>query len=285
MIERSHLEHVVTDHCNLKCANCSSGSPFLDENFSDVQQFEQDVTELSKYMRIEHIRFVGGEPTLHPDIVKFCDIAKKSDLVRGKVSIVTNGLKLLNMPNEFWKAVDIISLSVYNDSGINYHKVIDMLHEQSDKNQIRFFIATDEEEQSNLEIVKKNYKIDRQYVDTGTFKLVDVYEEMTENQSQEIFDGCLMKEICHSFKDGRYFRCTISVLKDKHYKAKNIQTGYNFFDQDSIPIDSTFPEHWEPYTKSKQININACRFCRGIQTDLSEPHRQMTNQEILKWKN
>ncbi len=283
MIYRTHLEHLLTEHCNLKCANCSSGSPFLPEGFSDVNVYERDVKTLGKYMRMDYIRFVGGEPTLHPEFTKFCEIAKKSDLLQKKVTVVTNGLKLLNMPEEFWQAVDMIALSVYAKSGINYHKVIELLHEQRDKNNVTFLIATEEEQQANIELIKSSYDIDKQYVDHGTFKILDVYDEFSQTEAQDIFDGCLMKDICHSFLDGRYYRCTISTIKDKHYAAKGIETGYNFKIQDSIPIDDNFAESWESYTKSEVININACRYCRGIQTDFSEPHRQLSKEEILNW--
>ena len=283
MIYRTHLEHLVTEHCNLKCANCSSGSPFLKEGLSDVNQIEKDVKTLGKYMRMDFIRFVGGEPTLHPELPKFFEIAKRSELLQKKVTCITNGLKLLNMPNEFWEHVDVIGLSVYAHSGINYHKVIEILHEQKDKNGVTFFIATEEDQQSKIEIIKDNYDINKKYVDHGTFKILDVYEEFSQTQAQDIFDGCLMKDICHSFLDGRYYRCTISTIKDKHYAAKGIDTGYNFKIQDSIPINDDFPEAWEKYTKSKILNINACRFCRGIQTDLAEPHRQLTKEELLNW--
>ena len=93
MIHREYLEYYLTYHCNLKCANCSVGSPYIDPTFHwDFDSFKNDVDNLSKYMRIKTLRLLGGEPTLHPDIADYMRYATESDLVTGGVAVATNGI-------------------------------------------------------------------------------------------------------------------------------------------------------------------------------------------------
>lgn len=281
MLYRTHIEHLVTEHCNLKCANCSSGSPFLKEGFSDLEQWKRDITELAKYMRIDYVRFVGGEPTLHPKFVDFCNVVKDSGILNKKVSVVTNGITLLNQPDEFWQAVDLISLSMYRNTGINYEKVLDKIQEAYDKYGVTYNIATDQEQIENLGTVKNNYIYEK--LAQGTFKLMDAYEEHSPEVAQDVFSGCILKDICHSVKDGRYYRCTISTIKNKHYEAKGIPTNYDF-KEDGLLIDSTFPDKFNDYISSKEININACRYCNGWQAEEFEEHRQLSKEEIKVWQ-
>jgi hypothetical protein len=54
------------------------------------------------FEHIFEIRLMGGEPLLHPELLTFCNFTRNL-YPNTNVSIYTNGILLLKMPDEFWK--------------------------------------------------------------------------------------------------------------------------------------------------------------------------------------
>ena len=96
--ELDRLEIHITDHCNLKCANCSMLSGLVksnkNANFSITQRA---LINLHKYYdQIYQIDLIGGEPTLNPDLMKYCSLLREL-YPKSKIFIVTNGTTIINM--------------------------------------------------------------------------------------------------------------------------------------------------------------------------------------------
>ncbi len=99
-----YIEYHLTDHCNLNCRGCGHFSPFAPETFANPDQFEIDISRLSKlFTNIFKIRLMGGEPLLHPEPESFMLIARKY-FPQSDIRIVTNGTLLKAARSEFWKA-------------------------------------------------------------------------------------------------------------------------------------------------------------------------------------
>lgn len=108
-----NLEVHVTEHCNLNCKGCFHYSPLAKPAFLDIIQYEKDMKRLSElfYNEAEYINLMGGEPLLNPDIIKIMKITRqyfKHSLIR----IVTNGIMLNEMSDEFWRECQINDISV-----------------------------------------------------------------------------------------------------------------------------------------------------------------------------
>lgn len=99
------LEVCLVEHCNLNCAGCDHFSPLAEPEFADYESTERDFARLSFLFHghARQIRLMGGEPLLHPDLVKFLKMARKY-FPDAAILIVTNGLLLLNQSEEFWLA-------------------------------------------------------------------------------------------------------------------------------------------------------------------------------------
>ncbi len=102
MINLDYIEFWATRHCNLNCKGCSSCSPIMPEWFLDLQKLNDDLSRL-KYLGINilNINILGGEPLLHPDIMKIFQLVRKI-YSSANISLMTNGLLLPEMPSEFW---------------------------------------------------------------------------------------------------------------------------------------------------------------------------------------
>ena len=100
----SYIEIDLVAHCNLRCKGCSHFSPLVNQWFADFREFEKDLQRLrSMFHNIESIRLLGGEPLLHPEIIKFIYTTRKI-FKNARISIATNGALLFSMKNDFWEA-------------------------------------------------------------------------------------------------------------------------------------------------------------------------------------
>lgn len=107
------FEVPLTDHCNLNCAYCSHFSPLADEAFLDIEEYERDISRLEVLFngQAAGVSLVGGEPLINKDIVKFIEVTRKHlhhpcEQYDGGIglNIVTNGLLLPKMGEDFWEA-------------------------------------------------------------------------------------------------------------------------------------------------------------------------------------
>ena len=99
------IETVVTDHCNLKCANCNQASPHLAESFLDPDELKADLASLSQVMRAEEFRLFGGEPLQHPQVDRIVEVIRDSGISR-RITLITNGLLLHRASDHLWRSID-----------------------------------------------------------------------------------------------------------------------------------------------------------------------------------
>ena len=112
-----YLEFHLVDHCNMNCGGCTHYAPMADSWFADIGRATADFARLKELFRnIRHVRFMGGEPLLHPDCPRFLHVVRDA-FPNTRLELVTNGLLLAGQPEQFWSACretdTIISLSVY----------------------------------------------------------------------------------------------------------------------------------------------------------------------------
>ncbi len=81
----------ITNHCNLECPIC------IVQNKNNYNMTREEFGRIldgiiEREGSIETINLSGGEPTLHPDFLAFCDMARSRKEI-SRVSISTNGLR------------------------------------------------------------------------------------------------------------------------------------------------------------------------------------------------
>ena len=259
MLHKHYMEHAITDHCNLKCDGCSMHSPYLDSAFSEIESFKKDIAEVAKYICFTEFRFVGGEPTLHPNIIEFFKETKKSGITK-RIAVCTNGSSIFTLTPEFFLAVDLIYISMYPETGINYNKITQYLDSITDKYNFNYIY-----ENKDTTFIKMHSDV-----------------ELSLEETQKNFMKCQIAWDwgCISFKDGRLFRCSISLIKNKFFKQTGQSEPYDFLQEDSIPIyDSEFNEQNLNMFIYSRESLKACRFCFGTRS-ISVPRKQLTTQEI-----
>src|SRR5579859_7018604 len=99
-------------HCNIHCQWCSHASPSFPKQYADSASVVANLTTLSKFMQVDHVRVLGGEPLLHPQLNVLIEAIRGTG-ISDRVRLLTNGLTLHRVSPEFWRVVDEVHVSVY----------------------------------------------------------------------------------------------------------------------------------------------------------------------------
>lgn len=194
-IENEACEINVAEHCNLRCRGCSHMSPVLPKQFVDPDEVYRDLSILARHYRAEHVRLLGGEPLLHPDLAVVAAAVRESGIT-GRVRVLTNGLLLPRAPVHLWRAVDEIHVSIYPG------------HELSRADLDR---CTRQAAETRVELVIKRFGHFREaYSETGT---------SDEHLIREIYSTCQIAHVwrCHNVSRGYFFKCPQAIFLNRMF--------------------------------------------------------------------
>lgn len=196
--EIMELQYMVAYQCNLNCKGCSHFSPLVKEPlFATADMIKRDLTQLKKLVKnIWRICMLGGEPLLNKQLGEILYVVREI-YPNVKLSILTNGLLIRNMPDELvtaiYKTNTKIILTQYPQMGDLYIKDIEFLK----KNNIPFGINMGKQKQAFLKRLTSKDN-------------TDVYVK---------FENCVSKR-CTTMFNGKIAACylplTISYL-DKYF--------------------------------------------------------------------
>lgn len=91
--QMKRCEMIITEYCNFKCPYCRGLKPEIYGNRKlkqlSLDEIKQNIDYWCENEPLENIRFSGGEPTLHKNIVEVIEYAKFIGIKR--IAISTNG--------------------------------------------------------------------------------------------------------------------------------------------------------------------------------------------------
>ena len=87
------LEINAVRHCNLSCRSCSHSSPIAEKENIDPSVVGKDLRSLSRFLKCQVVRILGGEPLLHPSLKELLKEVKCSN-ISANICLVTNGILL-----------------------------------------------------------------------------------------------------------------------------------------------------------------------------------------------
>jgi hypothetical protein len=237
MEHKPFLQIHVVEHCNLNCRGCAHFSPIapikeitIEDLISSYECIRPYFSEL--FCRLE---LMGGEPLLHSHINEVLKVSReyfKDDEIR----LVTNGLKLLNMSDEFfetclYKKINI-AISVY-PIGLDYSEI-----------------------SKKLEKYKINYKFYGNYSDCKRF--IGYRLDMdADNDISDSYSRCKYSGHCIQLRSNRLYPCFVPAYVD-HLN--------DFFGLDIRCVDDDYVSLSDKpsiETIKKKINgpIPFCRYC------------------------
>lgn len=252
------FEVALAEHCDLNCAGCEHFSPLAEPEFADFEEVARDFARLSSLSRghVNQIRLLGGEPLLHPDLLKFLKMAREY-FPDGDISIVTNGIKLLNQPEIFWQTCKENRITIRPTKypiSLNYEE----MEKCAAEHEVEYHYY------NNSAVIKtmRLYRMD-----------VNGMQNATRN-----FWGCHLGNRCLYMQHGRLYTCAFAPTA-RHF-SRYFGVDLKELPEDSIDIyqASSVQEIMEFLAKP----IPFCRYCMPDKTTWGTPWHQ-TERLIEEW--
>lgn len=252
----------ITEHCNLNCRGCFHCSPLAKKEFLSIEEYEKDCRRLSELFQenVECIELLGGEPLLHPQITEFFRITRTC-FEKGRIVLVTNGILLLSMKEEFW-----IAAQKYRIDFAPTHYPI----------KVDYTAIQKKAESFGLKYSPFSMKTDEQ----GNKILENFHFDITGNQSEiKNFYRCYRGNYCISLKHGRLYSCVIGANLyhfKEYFGLKQIEIPEN----DGIDIHSvkSADEIAEFLTKPMHV----CKYCNLVAERSYIPF-QRSEKKMEEW--
>jgi molybdenum cofactor biosynthesis enzyme MoaA len=112
--QMKRCEMIITEYCNFSCPYCRGLDNFIYGNRKvkelSLSEIKRNIDYWCEKTPLENIRFSGGEPTLHKDIVQIVEYAKEKGINR--IAISTNGSNKI----ELYKALVVAGCNDFSIS-------------------------------------------------------------------------------------------------------------------------------------------------------------------------
>jgi len=249
------LEYNLADHCNLSCRGCSHLSPYVRKNSISIDTFTRDVVRLAEVYRVRRFRFVGGEPLLNRDIVRFAQAVRASGIA-SQIEVVTNGLLLRRVDDELLQHIDSVSVSVYPAAG----DLTQSLHAAQQRCR------------------HHGVRLQIEYIDR--FRRMEMPRAAEASPLvDEIFRSCLIAHTwsCQTFYSGYFYLCSRPIYTDSYLQRLGEPTRH-FRDADGIALhEPDLAARLRAYLRSSHP-LSACQHCLGT-VGKYERHSQLDANE------
>ena len=235
---QKHLDYFciqLVGECNLKCRGCDHFSPLAVGEYLSLNEFEKDFKRLAELTetKVKRIGLMGGEPLLHPELIKFFPVSRKY-FPDSDIQLVTNGILLSSQKEDFWLSVKKYAITIMLTKypiNINEERILTLVR----KYNVRFSYYNNPKEE------KTSYKIP--------------LDPEGKQDAGINFKNCFHSNKLCLLKDGKIYPCTVAP---NVYRFNNT-FNYNLPVDDGIDIFklSTEKELLENLTKP----LKMCRYC------------------------
>jgi len=241
---KGNFDVLITGGCTLNCKGCSY-IDYMDMgnticNVMKFEEFKNIIQKLIKNnLKLESITILGGEPTIHPEYLKFIQyLYTFKHKIYSKLIVHTNGT---NLGNDFINSldyIDVVKFSFYPISYSIYDKLI--------SSKLYDFIIS-----KKVKIVIK--KVDK-FFDYGNKR------DDLEYSKKLNWQRCFMKKSCRVLTQDKIFRCPIAFNNNEEGQSYDRDKIIKYIENDIEPMNlcenCPFPpkeKKWE--TNNKDVDI------------------------------
>ncbi len=223
------IEFQIVDHCNLNCRGCSHFSNISEKRFIDARVLTKCFDKLNSHIGyVYSVALMGGEPLLHPDLIDIMQYCRDR-FPLSEIRIVTNGLLLDKMPEEFYRACHKNRILIYISKYPPTINKLDKIKEILSLYQVRYFISSTVREFS-----------------------VCLNPEGTSDMKYT-FEHCGRKS-CTIVRDDHIYVCPISAYIDKYNK----RFGQNIPQPEGLNLYDCSTDELLEYLKNP---VRTCSYC------------------------
>ena len=262
-ITKPCLEYMVLnilDHCNLRCKGCDHFACIADKYEVPYKTIHEDIKRMAEIFHNDYIMKIavmGGEPLLHPELLKILKDVRES-FPHAMIRLTTNGILLLKQKEDFWetcKENDIVIVQTRYPIALDFEGIREKAEMEGVKH--IYFEGTGDKE------VRKSFK-----------KIIDLEGN---NDPVESFANCHISNYGNFLMEGKMYSCPFSCqsyrIFNKKFKKELRLTEKDYLDIYQVDDMQTF---FEFAARPKFY----CRYCTGI-SPLFDWTR--SKQEIVEW--
>lgn len=274
------LHIMVASHCNYSCKGCITFSPVAKEEFTTYEDFYRDFSILKDLIadKLENLAFMGGEPTLNPDLFKIMQKCAEW-FPNAQTGLNTNGSLLHTYGDDFWELARdmnlIIFLSYYP---VNFDRTfIEKKIEKYGLKKYQFYIPSKKLYDINTrKVINENYNFKGTH--PWSKHIVDLdgsidYIERRYNCKHRIFNSYARGNIYHcdfhsticAFKD--YFNLDIEITEKDYIKVTDIKNK----------------KQLEDFVLSPKPLCRYCKQCHAICYGAKEEEWEFSKRELSEW--
>jgi len=255
---RLSVEYNLTEHCNLACYACDHASPLLSKKFASVEEFSRDFEALAPVFHSQQLRIVGGEPLLHPRLLDFLAEARRIGIADAIV-LITNGVLLHQVADEFWKLIDQLWISVY--PGVKLRCSVDECAQICKSHDV--LLRVDRVRQFERTLIND-------HIDDP--KLV-----------KTIFRECRLASeySCHTVHEGRFYKCSIAPFQEPRLALRGIAFENRAIDGILLHDNANLYQDLDRCLNGP-TPLAACSYCLGS-SGPSVPHHQLNRRGSSQW--
>tara|TARA_R100000742_G_C4270088_1_gene88730 strand:+ start:337 stop:1134 length:798 start_codon:yes stop_codon:yes gene_type:complete len=210
----------ITDYCNLHCDGCIVLDYQQSGQVTNEKLSSKDVKDIiweleRRKLRLEELKILGGEPTLHYELNSIIDYIKSSKIT-DKLTLVTNGLNLTDKVIESLSKLDSLLISVYPMPDVL------SIEEVFNKSEVR------------SKLISNGVDVNFFYQDE--FELYGVEQQGVEYNSELNWKRCFQKDSCRVINLDGIYRCTVTYSEKKNLYGWNQRKGIIDFIESDVPL-------------------------------------------------
>ncbi len=230
-VELPHVDVMVCTACQLRCVGCTNFMGALPMEIWPFEAIVRDVDDAAKVMHAKVACLLGGEPTSHPRLVDIMRHTAASGLAE-RVQVLTNGMRLHRMPDEFWVELDWLKVSIYPGK-----------------------TPADNVELAKREAAERGFKLEFYDVESDPFRAVLTDDPHTPEEAQKTYEGCWYKTFTRKIEQGYFYRCCTSPSISRTVLGLDA-------DVDGIALDGLTPEALQAFL-DRPDHMQSCTRCHG----------------------
>ena len=250
--------HVV-EHCNLRCTACCNMSPYLAERTLSVAEIAAMCRTMAEHLDVDVFKIMGGEPLLHPQIVDVVRAIRETGISR-TIRLFTNGLLLHTMSDEFWAALDELTISNYASAPV------------------KPALLETARARARAHDVVLNVK--------PVAEFSAVMSDVREDDPAELrrtYEGCWLRHRCLVVRNQRFYMCTRAAYADEFHR--DLLHGAHPEDRAAAlagdGVSLATPDLGAALVEylNRSEPLASCRFCHGGAGPLA-PHTQLSKADV-----